>query len=403
MVNRAAVLAVAAAALAATDSGAQDRVAVRVEPGTPVVALEVLVTTGPADETAETAGLTYLTARSVTAPVRAVLDSLGAHLSIEGHKDAVSFTVISAPEVWREASQALLVALFRDPVDSVATVAQRREIAAELTARQASPADELVRRMDAAIYGGTHPWGRPTVGTAGSVGRLTVAQVDGHLRRAFTADRAVVAAVGPLDYEQVVDHLRLFMDPGPLRRTRQEASDGAPGTVRVQYNTITAWVAAAYRFDRDSDVDALRMLAEQAIERLSFGPQRPSVYDARAEVVRHGAGGELRLHLVVPPDEADLWADRLHGAVREFAERPLSPDAFAERLRRHRGERLLELSTPEARARALARGALLGSGGDDLAGMESLTPERVHAAARGLSAPVRVILGPFVDEEEDDA
>jgi predicted Zn-dependent peptidase len=380
----------------------QERVVVRTEAGTPVVAMEVLVATGPADEPAEQAGITYLTARGVTAPVAAVLDSLGARLAIDVHKDAVSFTVIAAPDVWRDASRALLGSLFRDPVDSVATMAQRAEIVAELAAREASPADELVRSVDAALYGADHPWGRPAVGTAATVGRLTVAEVDNHLRRHFTADRALVTAVGPVEEESVAAHLRLFIDPGRLRRSPVEPGVPARAPVLVQLNAITAWVAAVYPFDADADVEALRMLAEMAVERVSFGPLRPSVYDARAEVVRHGVGGEVRLHVVVPPREAEAWANRLNGAVREYAQRAMPEEVFAERLRRFRGERLLALAAPEDRARALARVALLGGPADPIGDLAALTPERIHAAARGLGRPVVVVLGPFVDEEGED-
>jgi predicted Zn-dependent peptidase len=376
----------------------QERVVVRTEAGTPVVALEVLLTTGPADEADGQAGISYLAARGVTAAIRPLLDSLGASLAIDVHKDAVSFTLISAPDVWRETSRALLVALFRDPVDSASVVAQRAEIAAELAAREASPADELVRHVDRALYGVGHPWGRPAVGRAETVGRLTVAQVDNQLRRHFTAERAVVTAVGPVDREGVSAHMRLFMDPGPLRRTPVDPPAPAGAPVRVQSNTITAWVSAVYPFDGDADVEALRMLAELAIERVSFGPLRPRVYDTRAEVVRHGAGGEVRLHVVVPPREAEAWGDRLQLALREFVIEPLPAAVFEDHLRRFRGARLLALSAPEARARALSQLALLGGPPDPVGDLAALTPARLHAAARSVSRPVVVILGPFVEE-----
>ncbi|HEU4882079.1 MAG TPA: hypothetical protein VFT45_07540, partial [Longimicrobium sp.] len=146
----------ALAVLGARPAAAQDRVVVRAEPGTPVVAAEVLIAVGPADEAEGKEGITYLTARSVTAPIVPILDSLTAQLTVVQHKDAVSFTVIAAPDNWEEATRTLLVALFRDPVDSVATVRQRTATAAELEAREASPADALARQVDAAVFGESH-------------------------------------------------------------------------------------------------------------------------------------------------------------------------------------------------------------------------------------------------------
>lgn len=389
----------ALALLAALPAAAQDRVVVRQEPGTPVVAAEVLVAVGPADEDSANAGITYLTARSVTAPILPLLDSLTAQLTVQQHKDAVSFTVIAAPDNWEEATRTLLVALFRDPVDSVATVRQRAATVAELQAREVSPADALAKEVDAAVYGEDHPWGRPAVGTAASVGRIRVHQVDSFLRSGFTADRAIVAIVGPVD-RGAADAMRAFMDPGPVRRTEVDAPTPADEPVRQQYNSITAWVAAVYPFGENADEEALRMLAELAVDRVSFGPLRPQVYDSRAEVTRHAGGGELRLELVVPPREVEEWAARLSAAVAAFADEALDEGQFAERLRRFRGERMLELESPEARARVLARQALVtGRTTGRLADVDGLTAARLHQAARSLSSPVIVFLGPFVEDD----
>jgi len=391
----------AAALLAALPAAAQERVVVRQEAGTPVVAAEVLIAVGPADEEGGKEGITYLTARAVTAPILPVLDSLAAHLEVEQQKDAVSFTVTAAPDNWQEAVRTLLVALFRDPVDSVATVRQRTATVAELTAREASPADALARQVDAAVFGEDHPWGRPAVGTARSVGRITVREVDAFLRTGFTADRAVVAIVGPVD-RGAARTVEAFLDPGPLQTSEVNPPAPADEPVRQQYQAITAWVAAVYPFGEDADEEAVRMLARLALERVSFGPLRPQVYDARADVVRHAGGGELRLQMVVPPREAEEWADRLADAVSQFARAPLDEPVFADRLRRYRGERLLELETPEARARVLARAALLRAPTTRLAELDGLTAERVHETARSLADPVIVFLGPFVEEDADE-
>jgi len=389
------------AALAPAAARAQDRVYVRPEPGTPVVAAEILIAVGPVDEPDEHAGITYLTARSVTAPVRGVLDSLGAHLEVDQQKDAVSFTVIASPDNWEEATRALLVAIFRDPVDSLATVRQRAATVAELRGREASPADALAREVDAAVFGAEHPWGRPAVGTAESVGRLTVDQVDLFLRRYFTSERAVIAIVGPVEPD-AGEALAGFMEPGPLSRPRVGGTERAEAPVHVEYNAITAWVAAVYPVGVDADEEALRMLAELALERVSFGPARRQVYDARAQVVRHAGGGELRLEMVVPPREAEQWGERLHAAVTAYAGEDLAAQVFADRLRRFRGERLLALESPEARARAYARQALLGSRAPRLVDPETLTPERLRRAARALGEPVLVYLGPFEEDTVEE-
>jgi predicted Zn-dependent peptidase len=378
---------------------AQDRIVVRPEPGTPVVAVEVLVAAGSADEPADQAGVAYLTARAVTDPIAAVLDSLGARLAIAAHKDAVSLTLTAAPDAWEEATRALLAALFRDPVDSAAVVRQRRAIVRELEAREASPADALAGEVEKAVFGAEHPWGRPAVGTAETVARLRARQVDEFLRGSFTPERSIVAVVGPVEREEAFDVLRPALGFDTLRVTEADPPVPAESPVRRNYDAITTWVSASWHFTGDADVEALRMLSRLALQRVSFGPSRRSVYNSRGELLRHAAGGELRLHLVVPPREAEQWADALRQAVAGYAEEALSAQIFAERLRRYRGERLLELDLPETRARELARGVLLGGRGESLTGLDGLTPQRLHDAARALEAPIIVFLGPSVEEE----
>lgn len=388
-----------AALLLAAPLAAQEHVVVRTEPGTPVVAAEVLVAAGPAEEAAGEAGVAYLTARAATAPIRPILDSLGVRLDVQGHKDALSFTLTAAPDVWEEATRLLLVALFRDPADPDATARERQAIRAELVGREMNPADAAAREIDAAVFGPEHPWGRPAVGYSTTVERLTVAEVDGFLRAHFVPERTVMAVVGPVDEAEAREHLLPFFQGAPLREVQVPPATPEDSAVRRNYSSVTTWVVASYRFPADADAEGLRLLAEIAGEALSPGPSRRSVYHARGEVVRRADGGEVRLEVVVPPAEAERWAERIRAAVGALAEQPLSPPVFAARLRRYRGERLRELGSPEARARAAARELLLGgSGAGPLARLDGLTAERLHQAAGLLAPPVVVFLGPFLDD-----
>lgn len=382
-----------------------DRIVIRREPGTPVVAVELLLAAGPSDEAAEQAGLAYLTARSATAPILPALDSLGAHLAVQARKESVAFSLTAAPDVWEEASRRLMASLFRDPASSAAAEREKQALTAELEAREASPAEALAREADAALFGDGHPWGRPAAGYASSVGDLGPADVELFLRRHFTPDRAAVAVAGPVDEEQARAFLRTLLDAAPLELSPPEPARPAGGTVRRQYGSITTWVAAGYRFAPGADVEALRMLAYLVHDRLSFGPSRRSVYNARADVLPDPAGGELRVQVVVPPAEADQWAGQVRREVASFAEAPLNPTVFAGWLRRWHGVRLLEMETPEARARVLAERVLWTPGARTapLPGGGDITAERLQAAARALEAPVMVFLGPFEEEAAQGA
>ena len=398
---RAAVI--AAFLLLAGQAGAQERLSIRPEPGTPVVSTEVLIAAGPADEPEGKAGLANLAARTVVAPIIARLDSLGARLDIAAQKDALTFTVTASPDVWESATRILLVALFRDPPERRWMVAQQTAITAELAGREANPADAAVRTTDEAVFGEDHPWGRSTVGSEASVRALTMNDVDEFLRTYVTSRRAVVAVVGPVDATTARAHLLGYLDPStPLPRLAWIPPDPADRVVRTDYNSITTWVSVSYPIPVTADVEALEFLARVTTDALAFSPTRRSVYDVSGTVIPRRAGGELRFQLVSPPEEADQWADRVRELVEETTREWMIPGVFENRLRRFRGERLHALASPEARAGELAR-QLLVSGrtrslGQDL---DALTLARVQAAIRSLGAPTVVLLGPILDGDSD--
>jgi zinc protease len=387
--------------LAAGGGTAQERVSVREEPGTPIVAAEVWVAAGSADEPPEGAGLAYLTARAAVRPIRARLDSLGASLVVGSRKDAVTFSLTAAPQVWGTATGALLDALLGTPVDAVAVAEERAAIRSELAGRASNPADALARAVDRAVYGAAGSLGRSSVGTPEEIGALTPAQADRFLRDNFVPERMVVAVVGPVDRADVTARFPGLLPHSEWKQPPLHGVAAADTTLRVDYNSITSWVAASYPFGDDADIPALRLLADLAAERLGFGPARRSVYDVGAGVVLHPWGGELRVELVVPPGESSLWTERIREAVAAYADEPLPRARFEAELRRHRGLRLLQLSAPEDRAARDAESLLLrGSTTETPAELDALTPARLAAAAAALPPPTVVVLGPFANTSD---
>ena len=260
---------------------AQERISVRPEPGTPVVALEVRVAAGPADELPHQAGLAYLTARSVAVPLRAALDSIGVHLTVHAQKDAIAFGLAAAPEVWDRAMRLLLTTLFRDPADPGIVAREREAIRAELLARASNPADALLRETDAAVYGPGHPWARPTVGTPATLEGISAREVDTFLRTFFVPARTTLALVGPVEPTDAKRRMLAVFPAAAWNAPLNEAGRPSPEPVQTPYNSITAWVSVSYPVAADADVETLGLLAELVRDRLEFGPSRRSVYNVR--------------------------------------------------------------------------------------------------------------------------
>lgn len=376
------------------------RIAVVPEPGTPVVAVELLLTTGPADEGIALAGIAHLSARAIAAGLRSELDSMGVHLNVAAQKDALSFSLIAAPDAWKPASRLLIDALFREAPDSAGVEAERRVVIAQLAAREANPADAATRELDSAFFGATHPWGRPTVGTPQSLGRIRPRDVADFVDEHFLPGRALVAVVGPVEEADVRAHLSGLLGSGAPAPVEVVPFRSAERPVRRAYNSITTWVAASFRFPETADEEVLRFVAHLAGETLSFSPSQRSVYDVSADVFPRAGGGEIRLQVVVPPEESDLWADRVSEAFADLESRTLPDDVFNGNLRRFRGNRILDLITPEARAYEAARQLLVHGRFEGLVPESAdLTQARVREAARSLNEPTIVVLGPEIEED----
>lgn len=385
-------------AVAATYLEGQERVAVVNESGTPVVAVEVLVALDPGAEGEEREGLAYLAARSALASVRPALDSLGVVSDVVPEKDAIGFSIIAAPEVWEEASRRLISALFREPPDYASVVAERADLVASLRGRAANPADAAVRELDRAFYGDEHPWSRPEIGTPASVERLTAVNVERFLSENFTPDRAIIAVVGPVDVEEARRHVRTVLGtvfPAPIRVVDFEP---AAEPVRRNYDAITTWVSAAYPFPETADIVAIEFVFYLAADALSFSPARSSIFDVWSDITIRAGGGEARLQIVVPPEEAEEWAEELRSTVARIATDAMHEDVFESHRRRFAGERIMRMLAPEDRARAAARQLLVRGEHTKLEnGLATMTQARVRAAAGALGSPAIIILGPTVD------
>lgn len=377
---------------------AQQRIAVLTEPGTAVVAVEFMLTVGPVNEGTDEEGITYLAARSVVRPLQETLDSLGARLTIRPEKDAISVSVISAPDAWEDATAIVARGLLRAAPDTSAVVAERAAIVDELRGRIANPADAATRELEQAFFGLGHPWGRPTVGTPESVGRLRFGDVEEFLRENFTPDRVLVAVVGPIEEAAVRSHLRPLIGNTFPAAIEIDPFRSAERPVREEYNSITTWVSVSIPFEETADHEAIRFLGHLAADALSFSLTQSSVYNVSTEVTRRVGGGELRLQIVVPPEEADEWEERVSEIARDLETRTLLPDVYADQLRSYRGQRLMMLLGPEDRAHAAARQLLVqGSYTGLIPELETMSQARVRSAAESLGPPTVVVLGPRLD------
>jgi zinc protease len=213
----------------------------------PVVTFELVVHAGGEHDTADTAGLAYLTARALEAGTRTrsadrlawEFEKLGAELEIDVLWDYAALTV-TAPADRAEAAIALLAEVVLEPAFAPEEVERlKHEQLAELLQREAEPRalanDQAVRF----IFAPASPYQRPLYGLRDTVRSLTAAQVRGAHERLWRAGNAALFGVGAIDPPALRDLA--------ARHFGAWSGSAAPADLRVAPQAATTQVHLVHR------------------------------------------------------------------------------------------------------------------------------------------------------------
>jgi len=179
-------------------------------PGVQTYACVVSLDIRPGDEPADRGGLANLvgetldegTERHDALELATAVESLGAMIDAN-HRGGV----VMAPAVAAKAATALLHELVLEPVFPGREVRRvQAEVLTEIKAEEDDPRSVAARRFRKEVYG-EHPLGRPTAGTAKSVGRLRPKDLRAFHDDWFRPAGGFVACAGPEDPERQLDRL----------------------------------------------------------------------------------------------------------------------------------------------------------------------------------------------------
>lgn len=368
------------------------RVAV-VEDGEATALAAAVVVPGSTWELPGTEGLTLLSAMTALEAVRPTLDSLSARARVDCGPATFTFTLVAARDGWRDALRVFLDGLFRPRPTGEDLARARSRLRASLLLDQASPAWQArlaVRRAlhDDSLASG---WLGPACGVPETLPFFDLADVRAGALR-FAPRLAYLAAVAPTE-GPAVKLLLSSRIPPEARPVIPAPRTTMAGRRYVERNTVTAWLAVAFPFGPDADLEAIRLLGAVAEDAIAPGVDRPESFSATHELLRHGGGGALVVRAVTAPAAAAEYAARIEAVVAGAA-RDGVPAAVLDRVgRRHRGLRLLAMAPPEARAAAMALDLALGRPPTPWPDLD-VSPARLQATAGGLGPPARSVVGP---------
>jgi predicted Zn-dependent peptidase len=117
--------------------------------------------------------------------------------------------------------------MFRNAALRPDEVESERRVILEEIHMAADVPEDLVHELFSSVAWPDHPLGRSVLGTADTVGSMSVDQVAGFYRDGYVTDRLVLAVAGNVEHDALADHVRATFAPGVAAKRR--ATAGAPG------------------------------------------------------------------------------------------------------------------------------------------------------------------------------
>lgn len=410
------------------------------DPGSRVVSVAIRFPAGSAQDPIGSEGRAFLFGRVLERTTEAELQRHNARLQVDVGPNEFLLTLLAPPHRWEEAYVELERALFTGTPPDSQVEAARTELIQILTFETGSPVRAFEAERAFLLHGSTDPAARPLRGTILSAGGIGPADLiafrSEHLRR----ETGIVAVTGPIAAPEVEAVVGIPVRTLTLARSAalpsapaasEGAAPAAAGTstrpplnralsaaqraplrvptassgrrawetadrVVMDRELTSTWMAVAFPFPTGTPPLLLDFLAHLITEELNRTPPDPGLYGAQVWVERIRDAPVLVLSASVDPFEADLWEDRLDGALDRLGEAPPTGSFFELTRRRFRSNVFLELASPERMVQWMARQTALGHTppSDPEVAMWQLEREAVAEAARAGGPPRVLVYGP---------
>jgi predicted Zn-dependent peptidase len=405
------------------------RVVTEFLPAVRSVALGIWVGVGSRDEDQAHAGATHYlehllfkgTRRRTALEISAEMDAVGGEMNAFTAKE---YTCYYARVL--DADLPLAVDVLSDMVTSSLITpkdvdAERNVVLEEIAMNEDDPSDTAHEAFTAKLFGDT-PLGRPILGTADSINKITREQIFEHYQARYTPEHLVVAAAGNLDHDTVV---RLVADAfGPvLDRAAEPAAprlaDGSHGfgaaagvgTTLVsrgieQANLVLGCEAMSRNDDRRFALGVLNAAFGGGMSSRLFQEVREKrglAYSVYSFSAQHADTGLWGIYVGCLPAKADEVLAICAEEINRVVDGGLTDAELARGKGQVRGSIVLGLEDPSSRMSRLGKSELvyprLEPVDEIIARIDAVTHDDIRAvAADVLTRPKALaVVGPFDD------
>ncbi|ALE76460.1 zinc protease [Pseudonocardia sp. EC080625-04] len=398
-------------------------------PGVRSVAVGIWIGIGSVDETGEQAGAAHFlehllfkgTRRRTAAGIAEEMDAVGGELNAFTAKEHTCYYAHVL-----DTDVALAVDLLADVVTDAELARtdvelERGVVLEEISMRDDDPEDLLGDLFDETLFG-SHPLGRPVIGSEESVRAMSRETLHAFWRGEYTTPRMVVAAAGNLEHDRLAELVAAALAP---------AANGHADAVAVPPRAATGVRPArsgALGLQPDDSEQAHVMLGVPAAGRHVPGlpvlavlnnalggglssrlfqqvrEQRGLAYPVYSSVARYADAGALSVYAGCAPERLGEVVAVVRDVLAEVAGGGLTEAEVTRAKGALRGGLVLGCEDTASRMNRLGRAELdhgrQRSLTDSLARIEAVTPAEVAALAAGLlDQPLTAaVVGPYDDE-----
>ncbi|MEO0085651.1 MAG: pitrilysin family protein [candidate division WOR-3 bacterium] len=296
---------------------------------------------------------------------------------------------------------ALLAGIVSGPEFNQSELEKERQVVTdEIRTADEDPDSAAVNLLLKAVYGDA-PLGRPVAGTVDSVAQISRADLRSFYDSFYGAGCCVVAAVGDVDHDELVELATTHLDrPARCATSRQPAEYTSPrALVQTRADLTQTYVCLArpafpYGDARRYALSVLNTVLGGGVSSRLFQRLREDealVYSVSSFTELFADSGLLGIYFVADCRKLDRCLAVLKEELSRLLRERIAPDEFERALNMTRSSVLLSLESPTNRMMRLARTwLLLGrviSVDETLAGFDRLTRNEVSDLIEELLAP----------------
>ena len=299
---------------------------------------------------------------------------------------------------------------------------ERGVILEEISMHDDDPGDIVHDVFTEALYG-SHPLGRPVIGTIESITGMSREQIAGFYRRRYTPANMVVAAAGNLDHDRVVSLVgKAFVDG------RRKVDLAAPPAQPRPGGTVPVLAGAVALQTKDTEqahvVLGTRGVHRQDDRRFALGvlnqalgggmssrlfqeirEKRGLAYSVYSYNSQYADAGVFGVYAGCAPSRMDEVLGLVREEMHRVAEQGLKDDEVARGKGMLKGATVLGLEDTGSRMTRIGKGELLYADvlsiDEMLERIEAVTPDDVRSVASDLlTQPMSLgVIGPFDDHD----